>query len=405
VDELLAIVLGYLLGCILPAYLLGRLRGVDLRTCGDGNLGTTNAARYLGRPVGVITAIWDLSKGPLAMLAAWKLLGVAAPWVYVAGLMAILGHRYPFYLRFRGGHGFATATGMLFTSVGLALWFGRLDVAEVVVFAIAYGGLAFIYHTRSLPNAVLLPIFTAVVLWRGRLDEPDLAFDAFVLAITLFIWTNAIQTLRRERTLGLGPETRHALKDVRVLLRPLALSFPLLYLFVSKEAMLALVGVVALVFLAIDAVRLLSRTVNVAVLRRAAFFYRPNEEHTFSSATMFLVGSFITLFLFPKAVASAALVFVIVGDLLAKYAGLQHGRISVFSRTLEGSSMYFVACAVAGLAWSHFVDLSPAQYLLGAAVAALTELVPWDINDNFAVPILSGAAMMVPIAFHWPGWG
>ena len=67
--------------------------------------------------------------------------------------------------------------------------------------------------------------------------------------------------------------------------------------------------------------------------------------------------------------------------------------------------MYFVACAIAGLVWSHFVALSPAQYLIGAAVATLTELVPWDINDNFAVPILSGAAMMVPVAFHWPSWG
>jgi dolichol kinase len=154
-----------------------------------------------------------------------------------------------------------------------------------------------------------------------------------------------------------------------------------------------LVGSVAAVFLVIDVLRLLSRRLNVAVLRKASFFYRPNEEHTFSSATLFLVGSFITLFLFTKPVASTALVYVIVGDLMAKYAGLEHGRISVFSRTLEGSLMYFVASVVAGFVWSHFVAIPLAAYLIGALAAAVTEMLPWDVNDNFAVPIVSGAVM------------
>jgi glycerol-3-phosphate acyltransferase PlsY len=395
VNGLLAIALGYVLGSILPAYLLGRLRGVDLRTLGDGNLGTTNAAKYLGTPVGVITAIYDLFKGPLAMLVAWRFLGVAETWVFAAGVAAVVGHRYPFYLRFRGGRGYATATGLLFTSVGLTVWFHILSPAEVLVLALAYGGLFFVYRTRNVPNAIVLPVFLTAVLWRSATD-PDAAFCVFVAAVAVFIWLNAVHRLRQRPVFGLGTETRRALGEIRVLLRPLALAFPVLYLFVDKQVMLTLVGTVALVFLLIDAVRLLSRRVNVAVLRKASFFYRPNEEHAFSSATMFLVGSFVTLFLFPKPVASAAIVYVIVGDLLAKYAGLQHGRVAIFSRTLEGSVMYFVACVVAGFVWSHFVVLAPAQYVLGALVASVTEVLPWDVNDNFAVPILAGAAMMVP---------
>ena len=396
--EGLAVLVGYLLGAVLPCYLIGRARGVDLRTLGDGNLGATNASKYLGKPTGVIEAIWDLAKGPVAMLIATRVLGVAEPWVFVAGLTAILGHRYPFYTRFHGGRGYATATGLLFTSVGIALSRGMLSASEVTILALAYGGLAFIYRSRTVPNAFLLPVYLAAVVWRSR-SEPDVWFALFVLAIVAFVWVNAVGTMRREHIMGLHEETRGRLKEIRVLLRPLALAFPVLYLFASKDTMLLLVGTVAAVFVLIDALRLLSRRVNVAVLRRASFFYRPNEEHAFSSATLFLVGSFITLFLFTKPVASTALVYVIVGDLLAKYAGLEHGRIAVFSsRTLEGSLMYFIACAVSGFIWAHFVPIGQLAYLVGALAAAVTEMLPWEINDNFAVPIISGAVMTGMVA-------
>ena len=393
-----AVLIGYLLGSLLPCYLIGRARGIDLRTLGDGNLGTTNASKYLGKPIGVVEAIWDLSKGLVAMLIAARVLHVPEPWVFLSGLMAIVGHRYPFYVRFRGGRGYATATGLLFASVGITLSRGWLSASEVIILALAYGGLAFIYHGRTVPNVFLLPVYLAALVWRSR-SAPDVWFDLFVLAIIAFVWVNAVRTMRREHILGLHEETRSRLKEIRVLLRPLALAFPVLYLFVDKGTMLILVGSVAAVFVLIDVLRLLSRRVNVAVLRKASFFYRPNEEHTFSSATLFLVGSFITLFLFTKPVASTALVYVIVGDLLAKYAGLEHGRTAVFaSRTLEGSLMYFIACAVAGFIWAHFVVIGQLAYLVGALAAAVTEMLPWEINDNFAVPIISGAVMTGVVA-------
>lgn len=389
-----ALVIGYVLGSVLPANIFGRLRGVDLRTAGDGNLGTQNASAVLGRGPAIATALFDVLKGPASIWIAYAI--GAPPWaVYAAGFAAIVGHRYPFYLGFRGGRGFATASGLLIFAVALAAARGWLTAVDAGVLLALYIGLWAVFRDRGVPNALALPVVAGVIAYRS----PDSVYDVFLVLTVAYIWVHNARRVRAERLLRLRPEAKAALKDVRVILRPLALAFPALYLFLDKRSMLVLVGLVAAFFLIVDAVRLLSKRVNVGILRRLSFFYRPNEEHAFSSATLFLVGSFLTLFLFPKPVAGAALAYVIVGDLVAKYAGLQHGRTRVFSRTLEGSLMYFIASAAVGFVWSRFVPLPPLQYLLGALAAAATEMVPWDLNDNFTVPVVSGAVMMLPVFF------
>ncbi|MDP2233564.1 MAG: hypothetical protein Q8K89_08005, partial [Actinomycetota bacterium] len=106
-------------------------------------------------------------------------------------------------------------------------------------------------------------------------------------------------------------------------------------------------------------------------------------------------GTVLTVLAFPTPIATIALIFVTFGDLMAKYAGLQHGRTRLMTRTLEGSLMYFLTCVGAGFAWSFVVPLPPAVYLTGALAAALTELAPLKLNDNLTVPLASGATMLL----------
>ena len=106
----------YLVGSIPTAYLFAKLaRGVDIRTVGSGNVGATNAFRTIGAWAGVSVFVIDLFKGVVASrcLPAWLLDEVSPAMALTSGLMAVIGHDFPCWLRFRGGKGVATTIGAL----------------------------------------------------------------------------------------------------------------------------------------------------------------------------------------------------------------------------------------------------------------------------------------------------
>ena len=112
--------LSYLIGSIPSAYIAGRLmRGIDIREIGDGNSGVATVFRELGTKVGILVVIADIRKGALVVVLARYLVGSETA-VLLAGIMAVAGHNWPFYLQFRGGTGAATALGVLLILVPMA---------------------------------------------------------------------------------------------------------------------------------------------------------------------------------------------------------------------------------------------------------------------------------------------
>ena len=110
---LLVILLGYLLGSSNMAFWLSKLKKVDIRSMGSGNLGASNAVTLMGWKAGVITALHDGAKAFLAVLLfRWIFPEVEAIGT-VAGVAAVYGHIYPFYLKFKGGKGLASFFGMI----------------------------------------------------------------------------------------------------------------------------------------------------------------------------------------------------------------------------------------------------------------------------------------------------
>lgn len=125
--EALALVVAYLLGSIPSGHLAGRTRGVDLRKVGSGNMGAANVFRSLGKKMGVAVLVADIAKGAAAVVVAGAL--TDDPWPLVAGCVAVGGHIFPVWLRFRGGKGVATAAGVivglmpLVAAIVLPAWF------------------------------------------------------------------------------------------------------------------------------------------------------------------------------------------------------------------------------------------------------------------------------------------
>lgn len=109
---ILAALLGYALGCLSPAYLLARRKGVDIRSTGSQNAGASNAFITMGAKSGVAVGLCDMAKSCAAALLAALLFPTLPGAAAVAGTAAVLGHIFPFYLKFRGGKGFAPFLGL-----------------------------------------------------------------------------------------------------------------------------------------------------------------------------------------------------------------------------------------------------------------------------------------------------
>lgn len=147
--RLAALVLGYVFGMISMAYIAGKIHGVDIRTYGSGNAGTTNAIRVLGTRAGLIVFFLDLAKCLVALALSGLIFGRIAPdqvylfkmWTF-AGV--VMGHDFPFYLGFRGGKGVAVMAGFAFgynLKIFLPLFCVLFFVPYLLTFYVSLGSL------------------------------------------------------------------------------------------------------------------------------------------------------------------------------------------------------------------------------------------------------------------------
>ena len=134
----------YLLGSVSFSLLFAKAKGVDLRSVGSGNPGATNAARAMGKRVGLVVYLLDMLKGLLPVLLAHWLWSVEAS--VIAGACAYVGHILPFWNGFRGGKGVATLSGaflalapMVFLAAGLAWILVKKGFGLVALGSLAFG--------------------------------------------------------------------------------------------------------------------------------------------------------------------------------------------------------------------------------------------------------------------------
>ncbi len=122
-------VLAYLLGSIPFAFLIGRMKGVDLRNVGSGNPGAGNLTRVVGKGYGLVAAVLDGLKGLVPILVG-KELEVGSGILALLGLAAVAGHNWSIFLGFRGGRGLASSVGVVTgLAPALLVWTGGWAVA------------------------------------------------------------------------------------------------------------------------------------------------------------------------------------------------------------------------------------------------------------------------------------
>jgi glycerol-3-phosphate acyltransferase PlsY len=177
------ILIAYLLGTLLGSLILGRLRGVDIRSMGSGNAGATNALRTQGKLFGFLVLIIDIAKG---LFAVWWLPAAALPavgidpdlpreWLTVAcGFAVIVGHVYPVWFGFRGGKGAATVVGVI-AAMEVRLLVPLIASWLVVLVLWGYVSLATMLSGVALVVAVCI------------LEPNNVSLLSFCVAVTLFV--------------------------------------------------------------------------------------------------------------------------------------------------------------------------------------------------------------------------
>ncbi|SRR6266516_2741258 len=198
---LLGVIISYLAGSIPSAYIAGKVRGVDLRKHGSGNLGATNVVRVLGPKIGAVVFIADFLKGflPVYFLPAATETLQPGLWALVYGAAAILGHVKPIFLLGKGGgKGVATASGV-FTALAFVPMLVAQAVWIVTFYFTRYVSLA------SLLGAAVLPV---AILAFYREPRSPIFIASVVIALFVF-WTHRANIGRLRR----GEEHRFVKKE------------------------------------------------------------------------------------------------------------------------------------------------------------------------------------------------
>ena len=172
---ILVIALGYLLGCSNMAKYIAAMKKVDLSAGGSGNPGASNAVILMGWGAGVLTALHDIGKAALAVILA-RLMFPGVPLIgAVAGVAAVLGHIFPFWMKFKGGKGFASYLGMT-----IAL---NWKFAIVVLLLVAVVTLITDYIVAATTNTIIL-----VPIWMGLTAGSWVLFLILLLGSLVIAW-------------------------------------------------------------------------------------------------------------------------------------------------------------------------------------------------------------------------
>lgn len=206
-----ALMVGYLLGSVLPADLFARARGVDIRAIGTRNPGSTNALQQLGPVVGLLTAAYDMSVGLVAMFVASRL-GLEIGWVYLAGLASIVGHVYPVFFGFRGGQGMAAATGMLLYGMAVALGRGWVTAPGLTLLAVVGAAVFVLTRSASVVGVFAVPVLALELL----IARPQWRYAAFMAALMALIWATQLGLARGQHLLRLSPGMHERIARMRV---------------------------------------------------------------------------------------------------------------------------------------------------------------------------------------------
>jgi len=392
--NVIVVFIGYFIGSINPAYIFGRLKNLDIREKGDGIAGTVNTYKSLGVKYAIPTGIFDFFKGILVIYLA-LLIGADFVFAQLSGLAAIAGHVFPFYIKFRGGQGMATTSGILLAYLLRYLLTGTQMLIFIFVYLIFVIAI-FFFVTKT--GIIVAIIVLSLLGYAVFIYYPENPYNLFFWIVVAYDVSVSFYDMIKGKVIKIEDETFKS-HWWRVAARPFAFLFIFFYIIFPQVVVLLIIGIVTIVFIALDLTRFLNKQTNELFTVKFKSIFRKNESKKFSSMTIFLVATFISILLFEKNIAISALTFLIFGDIFSKIFGLAFGRHKIFQKTVEGTLAFFGCTLICGFVLYNILDIPLYILIVGGITAPLVELFSFQLNDNFTVSLISGAVMTVPRIF------
>jgi glycerol-3-phosphate acyltransferase PlsY len=191
---ILCAITAYLIGCINPSYIIGKIRGMDIRRKGSGNAGASNALILMGKSVAVFSALFDIMKAAGVMWLAPVIFKGVPAIAEIAGVSCTIGHIFPIFMRFQGGKGLACLGGILL-AIDYRLLLVMLAIEIIIVLLVDY------ICVIPIMASIALPVLYAVlgdlnIGWLRRAGGGGVAI-AVLCVITVVIVIKHIHNLRR----------------------------------------------------------------------------------------------------------------------------------------------------------------------------------------------------------------
>lgn len=164
-ERFICLLIGYAFGLLQTGYIYGKMKGVDIRKEGSGNAGSTNALRTMGIKAGLVTLLGDCFKCVFAVVTVYLIYGKTYADIFpllamYAGMGAVLGHNYPFYLNFKGGKGIAATAGLILSTT---------NVWMVLICLFAFLGIVAVTRYVSLGSLAVVIIYLIEVVVYGQM--------------------------------------------------------------------------------------------------------------------------------------------------------------------------------------------------------------------------------------------
>ena len=202
--------IGYIIGCINPAFILGKLRGMDIRTKGSGNAGASNAIITLGKLTGAFAALFDIFKAFFSITLSMKLFPTFKFAFPITAAACVAGHIFPVFMGFHGGKGLACLGGLVLRFD----WkiFLILLAAEVVIVLLT-DYICFVPLTASVAFTVIYALLTkdvvgtllfaamCVVMFIKHIDNIKRIMEGREVHVS-YLWNTEKETERMRNVLG-----------------------------------------------------------------------------------------------------------------------------------------------------------------------------------------------------------
>lgn len=175
-EYIYSVLIGYLIGTISPAAIISKIKKTNLKETGTKNLGATNTMLTFGKAYGVFVMVFDILKAFFAVKLAQILFPEVISAGIISGAFAVVGHIFPFYLKFRGGKGLAAYGGMLL-GIDPFLFLVMLVITVTIMFIVNYG------FAMPMSAAVIFPF----AYWVGIPDDTFGLVIAILVSVLLFV--------------------------------------------------------------------------------------------------------------------------------------------------------------------------------------------------------------------------